>query len=147
MLYCKASFTRPLYCPPMTTTATTHSRNRTLYALSWLVGTAGYLGLLLVGQVLAGVAVLGLGGVTAVALHRSAGERMLDERDAAVVERASARTMQLVGLGAGVAFPTLVAMDALGRVAFPAWLEPVGLFVALLFGVWGVMLLLARAGR
>jgi heme A synthase len=51
----------------------------------------------------------------------------------------------LVGLASAATFPTVVVLDALGRLTFPAWLAPVGLFVAGLFGLWAVMLLLARA--
>ncbi|MFC5365780.1 DUF2178 domain-containing protein [Salinirubrum litoreum] len=129
----------------MTATVTSQSGYRRLYVLSWVLGTAGYVGLLLAGQVVAGVVVFLLGGAAAVALSRRAGTTLLDERDASVLETASANTLLLVGVASAVTFPTVVVLDALGRLTFPAWLAPVGLFVAGLFGLWAVMLLLARA--
>lgn len=128
----------------MTATVTSQSGYRRLYVLSWILGTVGYVGLLLAEQVVAGVVVFLLGGPAAVALSRRSGTTLLDERDASVIETASANTLLLVGVAPTVTFPTVVVLDALGGLAFPVWLAPIGLFVTGLFGLWAVMLLLAR---
>ncbi|MFC7228128.1 DUF2178 domain-containing protein [Salinirubellus salinus] len=120
----------------MTETATPTVTPRRTYVGLWAVGTALYVALLLAGQVLAGVAAFALFGVGALAYHRTRQRPMLDERDASVLETASANTVRLLGVGSAVVFPSTAALDALGYVTWPAWLTPVGLFLGAFWAVW-----------
>jgi uncharacterized membrane protein len=117
--------------------------SRRTYVGLWAVGTVLYVALLLAGQVLAGVAAFALFGVGAMAYHRSHERPMLDERDASVLETASANTVRLLGVGSVVVFPTTAALDALGYVSWPTWLTPIALFVAAVWVVWATNLALA----
>jgi hypothetical protein len=116
---------------------------RRTYVGLWAVGTVLYVALLLAGQVLAGVAAFALFGVSAMAYHRSRERPMLDERDASVLETASANTIRLLGVGSAVVFPTTAALDVLSYVTWPTWLTPIGLFVAAVWVVWAANLALA----
>jgi uncharacterized membrane protein len=118
---------------------------RRTYVGLWAVGTVGYVALLLAGHVLAGVTAFALLGVGAIVYHRTRERPVLDERDASVIEEASANTARLLGLGSAVVFPATAALDALGYAAWPSWLTPLALFVTALFVVWVVNL--AVAGR
>ena len=127
------------------TETTTHGglTPRRTYVCFWAVGTVLYVALLLAEQVLAGVALFALFGIGAMGYHRSREHPMLDERDEAVFETASANTVGLLGIVSAVVFPTTAALDALGYAEWPVWLSPVALFVTALFVVWGVNLVLA----
>lgn len=120
-------------------------RNRLTYIGLWALATLAFVGLSVAGYPAAGaVAFFVLGGAT-VALGRPAS--MFDERDADIIEEASANTVRIVGLTSAVVFPTVSALAGLGYIAFPLWLAPIGVFVAAMFALWGGFLLLARRRR
>ncbi len=124
---------------------TTTNRDRLTYIGLWALATLAFVGLSVAGYPAAGaVAFFVLGGAT-VALGRPAS--MFDERDADIIEEASANTVRIVGLTAAVVFPTVSALAGLGYIAFPLWLAPIGMFVAAMFALWGGFLLLARRRR
>jgi hypothetical protein len=121
-------------------------RNRLTYVGLWAVGTVAYLALALAGYpAVAGGAFL-VAGALAVGHHLRAG-RLFDERDDEILRTASANTMQAVGLAAGVFFPTTAVLTGLGVIAWPAWLTPIGLFVAALYALWGLQIAYARTRR
>jgi ABC-type branched-subunit amino acid transport system permease subunit len=120
-------------------------RSRLSYIGLWALATLAFVGLSVAGYPAVGaVAFFGLGGAT-VALGDP--ESMFDERDADIIEEASANTIRVVGLSAAVVFPTVSALAGLGYIAFPLWLAPIGAFVAAMFALWGGFLLLARRRR
>jgi uncharacterized membrane protein len=125
-------------------TATTN-RDRLTYIGLWALSTLAFVGLSVAGYPAIGaVAFFVLGGATFV-LHQPAS--LFDERDADIIKEASAHTIQVVGLTSGVVFPTVTALAGLGYIDFPLWLAPIGVFITLLFALWGGFLLLARASR
>ena len=130
-------------------TATTHAermdRNRLTYIGLWALATIAFIGATVAGYPAAGaIAFFVLGGAT-FALGQP--ESMFDERDATIIEEASANTVRTIGLSSAVVFPTVSALAGLGYIQFPLWLAPIGIFVAVMFGLWGGFLLLARRHR
>jgi uncharacterized membrane protein len=120
---------------------------RSTYAALWAVGSVLYAGLLLAGYPLFGVAAFVLGGGAAITLQARSDRTVFDERDRDVFGEAGRNTIALLGMTSAVVFPTMVAAEALGYAEWPVWLAYAAYFVAGLFAVWGVFLLLARARR
>ena len=84
-------------------TATTN-RHRLTYIGLWALATVAYVGLAVAGYpAVAAVAFFLFGGAT-FALGQPAS--MFDERDADIIEEASANTIQVVGLTSAVVFPS-----------------------------------------
>jgi uncharacterized membrane protein len=131
----------------MTETAHTGktNRDRLTYIGLWALAAIAAVVLPVGGYPVAGaVAFFVLGGAT-FALGRP--ESMFDERDADIIEEASANTVMVLGISSGVVFPMLSVLAALGYVEFPPWLGLIGLFVAVLFALWVSFLLFARRRR
>jgi len=127
------------------TYATKIDRNRLTYIGLWVVATVAFIGATISGYPAAGaIAFFVLGGATFALGHP---ESMFDERDATIIERASANTIRIVGLSSAVAFPTISALAGLGYIEFPFWLAPIGVFIAVMFALWAGFLLLARQQR
>lgn len=120
-------------------------RYRLAYVGTWLAATAAYVLALVAGEVLLGVAAFGVGALLAVGLQWRRPVRF-DERDAAVIETASARTVQVVGLVSGVGFPSLAAAGALGYYEWTPFAAGVASTVTALFALWALFLLVARGG-
>lgn len=133
----------------MTETATPSplESTRSTYVALWAVGSVLYAGLLLAGYPLVGVAAFVVGAVAAMALQHRADAPTFDERDREVLDEAGRHTVALLGMASAVVFPTMVVGEVLGYVEWPPWLAYAGYFVAVLFAVWGVFVLLARSRR
>ena len=130
----------------MTETATSKTnRNRLTYIGLWALAAAAAVVLPVGGYPVAGAAAFFVLGGATFALGRP--ESMFDERDADIIEEASANTIQVLGISSAVVFPTVSVLAALGYIEFPPWLGLIGLFVALLFVLWASFLLLARRRR
>ncbi|WP_439028268.1 DUF2178 domain-containing protein [Haloarchaeobius sp. DT45] len=125
-------------------TALDESRYRLAYVGLWLVATAAFFGLAVAGYAAVGAAAYGVFGVSAIVLHHRYSGPLFDERDGQILGRASARTLQLFGLAAGITFPTMAALDALEVVPFPTWLSHMGALVFAIYAVWAGFLLLER---
>lgn len=95
-----------------------------------------YFGLQAVGYPLAGVGALVVFFGGALALATASETPTWDERDERIHNLASGRTVALFGWISFVAFPTFVVLDALGRMAFPEWLGPVGVAVIVFYGTY-----------
>ena len=120
-------------------------RNRLTYIGLWVLAAGAAVALPVAGYPIAGaVAFFILGGAT---FTLGAPESMFDERDATIIETASAHTIQVLGITSAIVFPVVSVLAALGYVVFPPWLGIIGLFVALLFVLWASFLLLARHHR
>lgn len=120
-------------------------RNRLTYIGLWGLATIAYIGATIAGYPAAGaIAFFVLGGATFALGHP---ESMFDERDATIIERASANTIRIVGLSSAVVFPTTAALAGLGYIEFPLWLAPIGVSIAVMFALWAGFLLLARRQR
>jgi ABC-type multidrug transport system permease subunit len=127
------------------TTRPTARHRLTIVAL-WVVAAGAFIGLLIGGYPTIGaVAFLGI-GVASVGFWRWRGP-LFDERDESIVTTASTQLVQLLGITSGIVFPTLTLLWGLGYIDWPAWLAPISGFVAVLFGLWVGLLLLARAHR
>lgn len=117
-----------------TTISTSSPRFRRI-AIGGLIVSAFvlYFGLQAAGYPLAGVGafVVGFGG--ALALAAASSVSMWDERDDRIHERAAGWTVALFGWIAAVAFPTVVVLEALGAIAWPAWLTPISAFVIVFY--------------
>jgi uncharacterized membrane protein len=121
------------------------NRDRLTYIGLWMLATVAYIGLAVAGYpAVAAVAFFLFGGAT-FALGRPAS--MFDERDADIIEEASANTIQVVGLGSAIIFPTAAILSGLGYIEFPLWLAFAGVVIAPMFVLWGGFLLLARRRR
>ena len=120
-------------------------QKRLTYIGLWALAAVAAVVLPISGHPVAGaIAFFALGGAT-FALGRP--ESMFDERDADIIEEASANTIQVLGISSAVVFPTVSVFAALGYIEFPPWLGLIGLFVALLFALWVSFLLFARHRR
>ena len=120
-------------------------RKRLTYIGLWALAAVAAVVLPISGYPVAGaIAFFALGGAT-FALGRP--ESMFDERDADIIEEASANTIQVLGISSAVVFPTVSVFAALDYIEFPPWLGLIGLFVALLFALWASFLLVARHRR
>lgn len=69
---------------------------------------------------------------------------LFDERDKHIHERASGWTLALFGWACALFFPTMTALVALGYTTWPDWLVPIALLVPVVYGVYGLLLLVAR---
>jgi ABC-type multidrug transport system permease subunit len=122
------------------------ARNRLTIAALWMVAAGAFIGLFIGGYPAIGaVAFLGI-GVASVVFWRWR-RPIFDERDESIVTTASTQLVQLLGITSGIVFPTLTLLWGIGYVEWPVWLSPISGFVAVLFGVWVGLLLLARAQR
>ncbi|MDQ2056141.1 hypothetical protein [Halobellus sp. H-GB7] len=126
-----------------TTAASERSYRRAHGVLSGLSGLA--LGVLIALDrpllgVVGFVAFLGAAGY----LRVSYAGTLFDERDERTHERAAGWTLALFGWASAVFFPTLTALVALGYTTWPTWLTPIALTVPVVYGAYGVLLLVAR---
>jgi uncharacterized membrane protein len=71
---------------------------------------------------------------------------LFDERDRRVHERASGWTLALFGWACALFFPTMTVLVALGYTTWPDWLVPIALLVPVVYGVYGLLMLVARRG-
>jgi uncharacterized membrane protein len=126
--------------------ATTYSEStyRQSYIGIWALGAVAFAGLIVAGLPLVGVATFVAAAVGAVGLQQTYGGVLFDERDQTTLREAGANTIAVLGMTSAVVFPTFTALHALGLYTWPAWLTPIAWIVTALFGVWLVMLLLAR---
>lgn len=120
---------------------------RTRYVGLWAVAAVCYVSGLLAGYPLFAVAAFVLFGVAATATVRRADGVVFDERDRDIIEAASANTIQLLGVGSAIVFPSMVVLTALEYVRWPPWLGYVGFVVAGLFALWLAFLALERYRR
>ena len=125
-------------------TATTN-RNRLTYIGLWALATVAYVGLAVTGYPAVGAVAFFLFGGATFALEQP--ESMFDERDADIIEEASANTIRVVGLTSAVVFPTVAILAGLGYIEYPPWLAFAGVVVALMFVLWVGFILLARRHR
>jgi uncharacterized membrane protein len=122
-------------------------RNRLLYGALWAAAAFGYAGLLAIGENLLAVTVFVGFGVAAGLVHHRSDERLFDERDERVLNRASGLTVRSLGLVSAVLFPTLVVLDALGYWDWTPFMAGIAVAVAVLYGVWFGTLLVVRSRR
>lgn len=116
---------------------------RVYAALSGLSGLALAV-LITLGYPLVGVAGFALLFGAAGYLQVSYTGTMFDERDQHLHERASGWTLALFGWACALFFPTMTALVALGYTTWPDWLVPIALLVPVVYGVYGLLLLVAR---
>lgn len=117
---------------------------RTVYVGLWAVAAVGYTGFLLIGRGPAAVVTFAVFSVVALLYGRFGGVRF-DERDAAIYESASARTVQVVGIVSAVVFPSLVVAASLGYYEWSPFVGGVGTAVAGIFGLWVVLIVFGRS--
>lgn len=122
----------------------TESTYRRSYISSWVTGTVAFVALIVAGYPAVGAVAFGLAALVAVNLQREYEGPLFDERDDAIVKKASINTMFIFGVVSGIFFPTMTVLYALDIYQWPTWLTPIAWFVTTLFLLWGVNLLLAR---
>jgi len=122
----------------------TESTYRRSYIGSWLTGTVAFVVLIVAGYPVGGAIAFGGAALVAVNLQREYEGPLFDGRDDAILKEASISTIAIFGVVSGIFFPTMTVLNALDIYQWPAWLTPIAWFVAALFLVWGVNLLLAR---
>jgi uncharacterized membrane protein len=132
----------------MTETASPNAGSARTYRRIY-AALSGLSGLLLAVFITLGYPLLGVAGFAllfagAGYLQVSHSGPMFDERDRRIQERASAWTLALFGWTCAVFFPTMTALVALGYTTWPEWLVPIALLVPVVYGVWGLLLLVAR---
>lgn len=117
---------------------------RRLYAaLSGLSGLALAV-LITLGYPLVGVAGFALLFGAAGYLQVSYTGTLFDERDQQTHERASGWTLALFGWACALFFPTMTVLTALNYTTWPRWLVPIALLVPVVYGVYGLLLVVAR---
>lgn len=92
-----------------------------------------YFGLQVIGYPLAAVGafVVLFGG--AIGLVARSSNRLFDERDQQLHERAAGHTVALYGWLCAVAFPTLIVLETFDQVESPGWLDPIGAAIFVFF--------------
>ncbi|MFB6179739.1 MAG: hypothetical protein ABEI77_08455 [Halorientalis sp.] len=131
----------------MTLTATQGSGERLyrrLYVGLWLVS-----GVFLAGAITAGYPVVGAVGFWVIALasivvYRSYDGALFDERDRSEYQSAAGLTLAVFGWGSAVVFPTMTVLDAINVASWPWWLASISWFIPLLYGTFGVILLVEK---
>lgn len=100
--------------------------------------------LIAVGQPLVGVA--GFVGLLGAAGYLQVGYSgtLFDERDKQTHERAAGWTITLFGWACAVFFPTMTVLVALNYTTWPTWLVPIAFVVPVVYGMYGVFLVVAR---
>jgi len=126
----------------------THAHSERTYRLTYgaLSGLSGLaLGVLIAaGYSLAGVAGFVVFFGAAAYLQASYSGTLFDERDRQIHERASGWTLSLFGWASAVFFPTMTVLVALDYTTWPTWLVPIAFTVPLVYGVYGILLFVAR---
>jgi uncharacterized membrane protein len=120
--------------------------NRLVYVGLWLTAGLSYGGFLAFDRGVLAVAAFVLFGGAAVVYER-VGDVRFDERDGEVLGYASSYTIQIVGILSALLFPALVLARALGHYEWTPFVGGVAATVAVVFVLWGAMLLLVRARR
>jgi len=126
------------------TSRRSESTYRRSYVGTWLAGTVAFVALIVAGYPVVGAVAFGVAAFVAIGLHGQYGGPLFDERDAEIIETASANTISVFGIASAVVFPTMTALHALAVYQWPGWLTPIAWFVTALYLVWGLNLLLAR---
>lgn len=109
------------------------SKQRSIYIGLVIAAFILYFGLQTIGYPLWGVAAfVGLFG-TSIALVAGSSARLFDERDQQIHEQAAGATLTLYGWICAVAFPTVVALEALDQATFPGWLQPISVGIIVLY--------------
>lgn len=132
----------------MTQTASPNARSERTYRRLY-TALSGLSGLVLAALIALGYPILGVAGFAV--LFGAAGYlqvaytgTLFDERDHRTHERASGWTLALFGWACALFFPTMTVLTALNYATWPRWLVPIALLVPVVFGTYGLLLLVAR---
>lgn len=131
ILYCKGGFTKQM--KSTTTNRSTSISQRAIFGTLVVVAFALYFGLQAIGHPIAGVGAFAVCFGVAIILVVRSNARLFDERDRRIHERAAGHTVALYGWISAIAFPSLVVLDALDRIAMPEWLGPIGAAVIVFY--------------
>lgn len=99
------------------------------------MGLWGLSGVSLAGLIVAGFPLLGVGafalfGLSALVSFRRYDGPLFDERDERRQEKASKRTLGIMGITSAIVFPGTTALWGLNFIEWPLWLSPIAFFVA-----------------
>ena len=82
------------------------------------------------GYPLLGVGAFALFGLSALVSFRRYDGPLFDERDERRQEKASKRTLGIMGIASALVFPGTTALWGLNIIEWPLWLSPIAFFVA-----------------
>lgn len=131
----------------MTESGSSRLSSRTVYALLWVLAGLTYGGLIVLQRPFIAVGAFVAFGLSAVVYRTRAGRPLFDERDHRIRQQAADLTLRFVGIASAVFFPTAVVLGGLGYHSWPPWLAYLGLYVAVLTGLYGIVTLLVRRHR
>jgi hypothetical protein len=127
---------------------TAHARSERTYRLMY-GALSGLSGLTLAILITAGYPLLGVAGFVlilgaAAYLQYNYSGPLFDERDRQTHERAAGWTLTLFGWASAVFFPMMTVLVALDYTTWPEWLVPIALLVPVVYGTYGVLLVIVR---
>ncbi|MFB6216031.1 MAG: DUF2178 domain-containing protein [Candidatus Aenigmatarchaeota archaeon] len=106
------------------------SKMRKVYMGLWGLSGVSLASLIVAGYPLAGAGAFVLFGLAAMVSFRRYDGPLFDERDERRQEKASKRTLGIMGLTSAIVFPGTTALWGLDIIEWPVWLSPIAFFVA-----------------
>lgn len=96
----------------------------------WSLSGVSLAALIVAGYPLLGVGAFAFFGLTALVSFRRYDGPLFDERDERRQEKASKRTLGIMGITSAIVFPGTTALWGLNIIQWPLWLSPIAFFVA-----------------
>jgi uncharacterized membrane protein len=103
---------------------------RKVYMGLWGLSGVSLAALIVAGYPLLGVGAFALFGLSALVSFRRYDGPLFDERDERRQEKASKRTLGIMGIASAIVFPGTTALWGLNIIEWPLWLSPIAFFVA-----------------
>jgi uncharacterized membrane protein len=103
---------------------------RKVYMGLWGLSGVSLAALIVAGYPLLGVGAFALFGLSALVSFRLYDGPLFDERDERRQEKASKRTLGIMGITSAIVFPGTTALWGLNIIEWPLWLSPIAFFVA-----------------
>jgi uncharacterized membrane protein len=120
---------------------------RRLFSLAVVAGALALAGFTVVSRPLVGVGAYVLTMIAAAVALLQTDAPVFDERDETISKEAASRTLMILGLSSAVVFPALTVAWGLDRFEWQPWSSAIALFVAVLFLIYGVFVVVIGRRR
>lgn len=120
---------------------------RRLFGLAVVAGALALAGFTVVSRPLVGVGAYVFTMIAAAAALLQTDIPVFDERDETISKEAASRTLMILGLSSAVVFPALTVAWGLNRFEWQPWSSAIALFVAVLFLIYGVFVVVIGRPR